>query len=244
MRIQRTDRDGCIVLTLSGPLDTTTAAQVRHALLKALAEQPQAVICDLSGVPTLDPVCATVFAAVASHPVANRWPGTGIVLCNAQATVAAALRRFGGGSAQPICDSLDQALAHARARSPSRRVRRRLAPTIQARAAARQVLAEVGSNWRLPGQLVERAQRIAAELVAEAITNAPTSIILRVELHGDELFLAVHDDRSPMLHSAPSDLRDEPDWALRTVAQAATAWGVNWLAEGGKLVWCTLKAST
>ncbi len=187
---------------------------------------------------------ATAFAAVASHPAASRWPGARIVLCNAQPTVAAALRRLGGRSALPVCDTLDQALAQARAGSPLLRVRRRLAPTIQARAAARQVLAEVGSDWQLPGQLVEWAQRIAAQLVAEAITNAPTSIILRVELHGDELFLAVHDDRSPMLHSAPSDLRDEPDWALRTVAQAATAWGVNWLAEGGKLVWCTLKAST
>ena len=244
MRIQRTDRDGCIVLTLSGPLDTTTAAQLQHALLKALAEQPHAVICDLSGVPALDPVCATMFAAVASHPVANRWPGTGIVLCNAQPTVAVALRRLGGGSAQPVCDTLDQALAHARTGSPSRWVRRRLAPTIQARAAARQVLAEVGSNWRLPGQLVERAQRIAAELVAEAITNAPTSIILCVEWHGDQLFLAVHDDRSPMMHQAQSDLRSDPDWVLGTVAQVASAWGVDWHPEGGKVVWCTLTLST
>jgi anti-anti-sigma factor len=244
MRIQRTDRDGCIVLTLSGPLDTTTAAQVQHALLKALAEQPQAVICDLSEVAALDPACATIFAAVAFHPVASRWPGTGIVLCNAQPTVAVALRRLGGGSALPVYDTLDQALAHARTGSPSRRVRRRLAPTIQARAAARQVLAEVGSNWRLPGQLVERAQRIAAELVAEAITNAPTSIILRVEWHGDQLFLAIHDDRSPMMHQAQSELRSDPDWALGTVAQAATAWGVDWHPEGGKVVWCTLTVCT
>jgi anti-anti-sigma regulatory factor len=242
MRIQRSDRDDCIVLTLSGSLDPNTATPVRHALLMALAEQPDAVICDLSGVATLNPVCATEFAAVASHPAASRWPHTAIALCSAQPAVAAALRRLGGELELPVYDTVDQALDYAGTRPPSRRERHRLAPTIQARAAARQLLAEVGSKWRLHGQLVERVQRIAAELVAEAITNAPTRIILHVELRGDELFLAVHDDRSPMLHPAP-DLRDEPDWVLRTVAQAAAAWGVDWHAEGGKVVWCTLKAS-
>jgi anti-anti-sigma regulatory factor/anti-sigma regulatory factor (Ser/Thr protein kinase) len=241
MKIQRSDRDGCIVLTLSGSLDPNTATPVRHALLKALAEQPDAVICDLSGVATLNPVCATEFAAVASHPAASRWPRTAIALCRAQPAVAAALRRLGGRLESSLNDTVDQALDHA-TRPPLRRERHRLVPTIQARAAARQLLAEVGSKWRLHGQLVEQVQRIAAELVAEAITNAPTRIILHVELRGDELFLAVHDDRSPMLHPAP-DLRDEPDWVLRTVAQAATAWGVDWHAEGGKVVWCTLKAS-
>jgi anti-anti-sigma regulatory factor len=244
MRIQHSNRDGCIVLTLSGSLDRNSVAQAQHALLNALAEHPDAVICELSGLATIDPVCATVFAAVTSHPAAGRWPRTGIVLCSAQPAVAAVLRRLGGRLGLPIYDTVDQALDHTRTRPPLRRERHRLAPTIQARAAARQLLAEVGSKWRLQGQLVERVQRIAAELVAEASTNAPASIILHVELHGDELFLAVHDDRSPMLHSVPSDLRDEPDWVLRTVAQAAAAWGVDWRPEGGRVVWCILKVPT
>ena len=33
------------------------------------------LVCDLSGVDHLDPVCATIFATVANHP-ASRWPGT------------------------------------------------------------------------------------------------------------------------------------------------------------------------
>lgn len=244
MRIQHRNRDGCIVLTLSGSLDSNTAAQTQHALLEALDEHPNAVICDLSGLATIDPACANVFAAVASHPAASCWPRTAIALCRARPAVAAVLRRLEGRLGSSVYDTVSQALDRARTRPALQPERHHLTPTIQAEAAARQFLADVAHKWRLHGRLIERVQRIGAALVADAVSNAPASITLHVELRGEELFLAVHDDRSPMLHPAPSDRGGEPDWALRSVAHAAAAWGVGWRPEGGRVVWCTLNIPT
>jgi hypothetical protein len=53
-----------------------------------------AVICDLGGVDALDPVCATVFAALANH-CASRWPTTSVLLCGAQPAVAQVLADLG-----------------------------------------------------------------------------------------------------------------------------------------------------
>jgi anti-anti-sigma regulatory factor len=70
------------VLTRPGQISLSTAPSIQRGLLKDLAEQPPAIICDLSGVDTLDPVCATIFATVANHPT-SRWPATTLLLCGA-----------------------------------------------------------------------------------------------------------------------------------------------------------------
>jgi hypothetical protein len=46
MHIEQSARDGCIVLTLTGDLDVAAAPLVQRALLRCLARQPDAVICD------------------------------------------------------------------------------------------------------------------------------------------------------------------------------------------------------
>ena len=87
MHIGHSARDGCIVVTLVGQLDLATAPKVRRALLKHLADQPDAVICDLAGVARIDPACASVFAAVAHRP-RSRWPDSHLLLCGARPAVA------------------------------------------------------------------------------------------------------------------------------------------------------------
>jgi len=70
------------VLTRPGQISLSTAPSIQRGLLKDLAEQPPAIICDLAGVDTLDPVCTTIFATVANHPT-SRWPTTTLLLCGA-----------------------------------------------------------------------------------------------------------------------------------------------------------------
>ena len=82
MEIQHSTKDGCQVVTLTGSIDLSSVSQIQRALVKDLSEEPFALICDLAGVSTLDPVCATVFATVANHP-SSRWPATGFLLCGA-----------------------------------------------------------------------------------------------------------------------------------------------------------------
>jgi STAS domain len=70
MEIQHSMRDGCLVLSFTGGIDLFSVSAVQRTVLKDLSQEPYALICDLSGVTHLDPVCASVFATVANHPPA------------------------------------------------------------------------------------------------------------------------------------------------------------------------------
>src|SRR5262245_36972841 len=59
----------------------------RRVLVKRLAEQPAAVIGDLSGLRKMDPSCAAVFTSVVSHP-SSSWPATNLVVCGAHGGAA------------------------------------------------------------------------------------------------------------------------------------------------------------
>jgi anti-anti-sigma factor len=116
MRIQRSSRQGCVVLNLAGRLDVAAAPDVQRAILKQLAGHPPAIICDLGQVEAIDPLCAGVFTAI-RHPALG-WPGTALVLCAVQPQVASTLLRLGVSHCLAIYPSLDQALANAGARLP------------------------------------------------------------------------------------------------------------------------------
>ena len=53
MQITHSAKDNCLLVTLTGKITLATAPQIQRALLKDLAEQPLAVICDLGGVDAL-----------------------------------------------------------------------------------------------------------------------------------------------------------------------------------------------
>ena len=128
MEIERSTRDGCVVVALNGRIDILTVPQVRRVLLKELGEEPFALICDLSGVEALDPVCATVFATVANHP-ASRWPATSMLLCGAQPAVAEVLGGLRIRYVLPLYDTLQEALDAAADRPGYLRDELPLAPT-------------------------------------------------------------------------------------------------------------------
>jgi anti-anti-sigma factor len=96
MRIQRSSRQGCVVLTLAGRLDLPAAAQLQRTILKYLAEQPPAIVCDLGQVEGVDPLCAAVFTSI-RHPALD-WPGTALMLCGTRPPVAEVLRQLGMAS--------------------------------------------------------------------------------------------------------------------------------------------------
>jgi anti-anti-sigma factor len=94
VRIDQSTRDGCAILAPVGELDLEAMPALRRVLLKRLAEQPVAVICDLSGLWAMDSSCAAVFASVANHP-SSHWPETSLLVCCAQPAVSAMLERLG-----------------------------------------------------------------------------------------------------------------------------------------------------
>jgi anti-anti-sigma regulatory factor/anti-sigma regulatory factor (Ser/Thr protein kinase) len=244
MEIQHSMTDGCRVVTLSGSIDLLSAPRIQRALLKDLSGEPLAVICDLAGVDTLDPVCATVFATVANHP-SSRWPTTSFLLCGAQPAVAEILGLLTVPHFLRLYPGVEEAVDAAVARPPSLRDELVLAPTPTAAATARAFVRDTCQYWgpALPDATVtDRAVLLASELVTNAIVHARTELRLRVELRGDLLHLAVRDGspRLPRLVAVP-DAEAEGGRGLWLVEQLARAWGVNRHPDGGKVVWCTLK---
>ena len=203
MEIHHATQDGCVIATFTGSINLFSVSAVQRTLLKDLAEQPYGLICDLSGVEHLDPVCLAVFATVVNHP-ASRWPATGFALCCAHPQVAELLGRLRVPDFLPVYASVDEALDAVFARPPYLRDELLLAPTPTAPAAARAFVRRVCRYCRywelaLPDNtLEERAVLVADELVTNAVVHARTELRLRLELRGDLLHLAVRDG-SPRL---------------------------------------------
>ena len=242
MEIQRSTRDGCVVVAFTGSIDLFSVAQIQRALLKDFSDQPFALICDLAGVDTLDPVCATVFSTVANHP-ASRWPDTSFLLCGAQPPVAEILDRLQVPHFLQMYASLQDALDAAVARPPYLRDELRLAPTPTAPAAARAFVREVCRYWQLArpdATVMDRAVLLASELVTNAVAHARTEIRLRLELRGDRLHIAVRDGGPGLLRLVAPDPQTEGGRGLWLIEQLARSWGVNRHPDGGKVVWCTL----
>jgi anti-anti-sigma regulatory factor/anti-sigma regulatory factor (Ser/Thr protein kinase) len=244
MEIQHSTKDGCQVVAFTGSIDLFSVSQVQRVLLKDLSEEPYALICDLSGVQALDPVCATVFATVANHP-SSRWPATSFLLCCAQPSVAEILGLLTVPHFLQLYASLEEAVDAAVARPPYLRDELVLAPIPAAAAAARAFVREVLGYWQLAlpdNTLVDRAVLLASELVTNAVIHARTEMRLRLELRGELLHLAVRDRNPRMLRLVvvPGP-QAEGGRGLWLVDQLARAWGVNRHPDGGKLVWCTLK---
>ena len=243
MEIHHATHDGAVIVRFTGSIDLVSVSQVQRTLLKDLAEQPDGLICDLSGVEHLDRVCATVFATVVNHPV-SRWPATGFALCGAQPQVAELLGRLQIPDFLPVYASVDQALEAVFDRPPYLRDELLLAPTPTAAAAARAHVREILDGWQLAlpdTTLAERAVLLANELVTNAVVHARTDLRLRLERRGDWLHIAVRDASSRWLRLATPKPEAEGGRGLWLVEQLARSWGIDRHPDGGKIVWCTLK---
>src|SRR5918993_757096 len=238
MRIQQSSEQGCVVLALAGRLDLAAAPQVQRVILKQLAEQPPAVICDLGQGEEIDPLCAGGFTSI-RHPALS-WPGTALILCGARPVVTNILLRQGVTRRLGMHPSLEQALANVGTRPPWLREQLALGPVPTAARDGQAFVREVCGRWELQG-LADRAALVASELVTLAVVHAPTALELRVELLGRRLHVAVH-DQDPNLQGllAPQGETDQ-GLHLLIVDQVATSWGVRQDEAGGKTDWCTLE---
>jgi anti-anti-sigma factor len=256
VRIDQSTRDGCAILSPVGELNLAAMHTLRHALRKRLAEQPVAVICDLSGLRATDSSCLAVFTSVANHP-ASHWPETNLLLCCAQPPVSAMLERLGTPRFLAVHPTLDEALAQARSRPPYLRAELPLGSSLTAPAAARRFVRDTYRRWRLHAvenskdprarlgeeDLVDRAMLVASELVTNAVVHARGPLRLRLELVVGRLHLAVADQSPRLLGLAanPGDPGTEGGRGLLVVDQLASSWGVRHRPEGGKEIWCVLE---
>jgi anti-anti-sigma regulatory factor len=224
------------LVRLVGALDQPGTAQARSGLLKTLAEQPDSIVIDLSGVTSCHQRAHSVFHAFAGN--AARWPAIPVVLCAPSPAAAAMLVRGRALLASvPICATLDEAVALVAAEPPTPAVYDDLLPVAGAARRARELVTEACVRWDLP-ELVGPACIVLSELVNNAVEHAGTMLRVRIALRRRHLHLAVSDGSS-----APPVLgRASPNGGgrgLRLVDTVAGSWG-HLVTVDGKVVWATL----
>ena len=228
--------ESMLVATLRGALHLTDVAAVQVNLLKALAEQPDALLLDLAGMQVGDPLALTVFTAVTRQ--AARWPGIPMLFCAPpRAHLGPAYSRL------PLFDSLVSARAHLeKVRGLALPVLSdELLPVAGAARHARDLATDACLRWDLP-HLVGPASLVANELVSNVVDHAHTLMTLRLALRHRYLSIAVRDG-SPVEPARPGPTPPTgiaQGRGLLLVDATAHAWGSLPSADG-KVVWASLR---
>ncbi|QQQ78601.1 ATP-binding protein [Saccharothrix sp. 6-C] len=237
LALHRTDVDGAAVVRPTGRLDLTTYRELRDGLLKCAVDEPTAVIVRLDdGFECATPAFMSVFATVGLR--VSEWPGVPVMLvgespCHRRALAVGALGvvlRF---------TALTAALA-AVERPPERtRDETQLPDSLLSGLLARHFVRETCQRRHVT-HLVHDAVTVATELVENAVRHARSAPVLRLELRGRRLTVAVRDESL----DPPREPKAEPlrpgGWGLTIVSSLSRTWGCYPWPHGGKVVWAVL----
>lgn len=106
--------------------------------------------------------------------------------------------------------------------------------------ASRGLLTDLLTQWELE-ELVPSAALLLSELVANAVCHVPGPCALEVTHRADVTRVAVADAGPGMPDLQALGSTEVGGWGLHIVTALSTAWGVDQLDDGGKLVWAELK---
>ncbi|MFI5908025.1 ATP-binding protein [Dactylosporangium sp. NPDC051541] len=222
------------VVHAAGRLTFATVPMLRNAGQKALTDQPEVLLIDVSALEAVDDITLTAFPMIARNGVET---GTDVMLVGPGPALVEQLERLGVARQVPVHAGLAEAIAaHGRLPGP-RRVELALPALPAATASARELVDQACTTWRLP-HLADTAALIVTELVANAVEHAGTPIRVTVALRDRHLHLAVRDESPLPLERSGED--EEPGRGLLIVEGMASAWGCLHTA-GGKVVWATLR---
>jgi anti-anti-sigma regulatory factor len=224
-----------LLVRLVGPLDLAGTARVRTTLRKCLAEQPDAVVLDLSGVETCSPTSFAAFRLVARE--AARWPAIPVLMCAPSPAVARLLTgpaAFAGLTVHPTVEAAAARIGWGPA-APA--IVDDLLPVAGAARRAREMVTEACARWDLP-HLVGPACVVVSELVNNAVEHAGTMITVRITVRPRALHIAVQDGSpEPPVLDGPGPR--EAARGLRLIDAEAFAWGHSATIDG-KVVWASL----
>jgi hypothetical protein len=225
------------LVRLVGALDQPGAARARTGLSKVLAEQPDAIVVDLSGLSFCHVRAHGVFHAFARN--AARWPAIPVVLCAPSPDAAAMLLR--GQvllASMPVCATAEDAIELVGSGPPTPVVYDDLLPVSGASRRARELVTEACLRWDLP-DLIGPACIVASELVNNAVEHAGTMLRVRITLRRRHLHVAVSDGSGapPVLGRSA---RGNGGRGLRLVDAIANSWG-HLPTGDGKVVWAALR---
>jgi ABC-type transporter Mla MlaB component len=213
------------VLMAAGRLSRATIATLRNAAEKALAEQPDLLVIDLSRVVLVDRLAVRVLPAITDRAAA--WPSTRVAVAGAARDVQRELRLPGGIGTIVWFSDLDAAIAAGTAPPGPTLIRMRLPEQACAGAMARAAIA----GLRVGG-IRDRAEVVATELVNNAVQHARAPLELRLH-HATRLHISVRDGEPSLVPRAGAG------YGLDIVRRFATTWSWRPIA-GGKVVWAVV----
>jgi hypothetical protein len=239
LRLETWTHDDSIVVLPRGPLDVGTYPRLRDHLVKVGTDHPRAVIVDLAALDVETPSALAIFPAV--HTRLAQWPGVPLLLVvpdNGRTRYLLANNRT--ARVLPVHDTVDAAVAAIDDLPPRRVKYTRLPNALTSPGIARHFARRVCAAWAV-GDLADDAALVVGELVSNAVVHTTAAPMVRFELRQELLGIAVYDDRPGEV-----SVRDPGGSAigvhgLLLVAQLATAWGCSPTADGGKVVWATLR---
>ncbi|MEU4236137.1 ATP-binding protein [Actinoplanes sp. NPDC026619] len=224
------DEGGLVVVAVRGCLDLPGAPRLQTALLECLAEQPAALLLELSGLELAEDAALALFAEVAEQSA--RWPGAPLLPCDPAPRVAALLERGGLTVYRSVAEArvvVDEAVPG---------IGDQILPIAGAARHARNLATEACAAWDLP-HLVGPACLVVSELVSNAVEHAGTMITVRLTRRAGHLHIAVRDGSAGEPVERPVAAAAERGRGLMLVSTVATDWG--WLpARDGKVVRATL----
>jgi anti-anti-sigma regulatory factor/anti-sigma regulatory factor (Ser/Thr protein kinase) len=226
------------VVRFGGPFDLADASTVWNLLVKLLADQPDALVIDLSSVAVDDPQVLLVFGALARR--AGIWPGVPVIVVAPDADLRTALHRQAVDRRLAVCAQRGEALVLAHGAPVPARLRESLLPDPGAARHARDLATEACLRWELP-HLVTPASIITSELVTNGVRHAGTPLELALARTARYLHLAVRDgDPRPAVRREPGQFA-VAGRGLLIVERTALSWGST-RVQSGKVVWATLAA--
>jgi len=106
-------------------------------------------------------------------------------------------------------------------------------------ALARKFVRATVTDWNLTG-LLDDALLVVSELAANAVTHANSSLRIRLSLKESALRIDVIDKGAGTPEPQPSSITAEHGRGLHLVSALTSAWGLEAMPGGGKVVWAEL----
>jgi anti-sigma regulatory factor (Ser/Thr protein kinase) len=219
------------VIHLVGRLEPGGVPDLQACVRHCLAAEPDAIVLDVADLTVAADECVTVFASLSGQ--ATTWPGSTLVFASATPELITALRANGADiTSYP---SVDAARDQVDPGEPRYRVRESLPPSPIAAPVARRVLSQACRTWSVL-ELLEPAELVTTELVANAVRHAGGQVMLTVSLRQGNLQISVGDDSPALPQQRAITASDEHGRGLLMVDALCQDWGMT-CVDNGKVVW-------
>ncbi|GAB3845724.1 STAS domain-containing protein [Dactylosporangium cerinum] len=224
------------VVRANGRLSIASAPMLRRAVLKALADQPELILLDVSGLRAEDDLALTALPMLARQSAAD---GIAMIVTGPPTALRRQLEAMAVTRWVTVAESRASALdLHAHAPGPLRAALQ-LPAHPSATTAARRLVDDACRRWRIT-YLADIAGLVVTELVANSVLHAGTPMRLLLSLREHHLHVSVRDGSSRLPRPMTADEDLESGRGLLIIEGLAAAWGSVAVA-GGKVVWVTLQ---